>query len=215
MARSAEKYIESLYAKDRDLQRVLDGIEASGMPQVSVAPVYGKLLTLLVRISGASSVLEIGSLGGYSGICLARGLSGEGRLISLELNPEFAEMSRRHLEMSGLADRVEYRVGEALQSLRELEREAAAFDFFFIDADKGNYPDYLEWAIHLSRPGALIVADNLWLHGKTFDPEKETSSVQTIRLFNRRIATDSRLESVMLPAYDGLAIARVRPAPDR
>ena len=207
---SAEQYVESLFAADEHLERVKESIRANGMPEISIAPGYGRLLTLLVRISGAQRVLEIGALGGYSGICLARGLGENGKLISLELNESFAELAQANLRAAGLGDKVEYRVGEALSHLERLHDEGARFDFVFIDADKGNYVHYLEWSLGLANPGALIVADNALMHGKTMNPEVTSPSVQVIREFNRRIATDDRLESVILPAYDGLCIARVK-----
>ncbi|MCZ8518072.1 MULTISPECIES: O-methyltransferase [Paenibacillus] len=207
---TAEQYMESLYGEDLQLQRVKEGLAAGGIRDISIAPGYGRLLTLLVGISGAKQVLEIGALGGYSGICLARGLPEGGRLYSLELSPEYAAVARRHLEEAGYGDQVEYRIGEALDSLKTLEEEGRKFDLFFIDADKGNYPNYLEWAIRLANPGALIIGDNLLMRGKTTNPEEKGSGVTRMREFNRMIAGDPRLEGVMLPAYDGLALARVR-----
>jgi len=206
----AERYVESLYAADADLSRVKEGIRARNMPEISIAPGYGRLLTLLVKMSGAKRVLEIGALGGYSGICLARGLGEDGKLVSLELNPEYAALAKRHLIEAGLGDKVEYIVGEALAGLEQLAREGRTFDLFFIDADKGNYPEYLEFAIRLGAPGALIVADNIFLRGKTYKAEHNGPSAQSLRRFNRMIATDPRLESTILPGCDGLAIARIR-----
>ncbi|MCZ8512045.1 O-methyltransferase [Paenibacillus filicis] len=207
---SAEQYMEGLYPEDEQLSRVLEGIRAQDMPQISIAPGYGRLLTLLVKMTGARQLLEIGALGGYSGICLARGLGEEGRLFSLELKQEYADLAHRHLREAGLGDRVEYRVGEALHSLEQLEREGRRFDYYFIDADKGNYPNYLEWAIRLANPGALIVGDNLLMRGKTLNASERGNAVTKMREFNERIASDPRLESVLLPAYDGLALARVK-----
>lgn len=202
--------MEGLYPEDEQLNRVLEGIRVQDMPQISIAPGYGRLLTLLVKMTGARQLLEIGALGGYSGICLARGLGEDGRLYSLELKQEYADVAHRHLREAGLGDRVEYRIGEALTSLEQLEREGRRFDFYFIDADKGNYPNYLEWAIRLANPGALIVGDNLLMRGKTLNASEKGNAVTQMREFNRRIAGDPRLESVLLPAYDGLALARVK-----
>lgn len=207
---TADRYVESLYETDADLERVNEAIRRHGMPEISVAPGYGRLLTMLVRLSGANRLLEIGALGGYSGICLARGLNEGGKLLSLELKEEFASVAKENLTAAGFGDVVEYRIGEALDSLERLDEEGAAFDFFFIDADKGNYVNYLDWAIRLAAPGALIVGDNALLHGKTMDPEAKGNSVAVVREFNKRIATDPRLESTILPAYDGLCIARVK-----
>lgn len=209
-ASDPEAYIEDLYERDEVLEAVRNSVVARGMPDISVAPAYGRLLTLLVRISGARRVLEIGTLGGYSAICLARGLDKGGKVVSLELDPNWAQLARSNLEMAGLADRVEVRVGEALGHLKRLEEAGERFDLFFIDADKGNYPDYLEYAIRLGAPGSLIVADNVFLRGKTYKSEHNGPSALSLRRFNRMIATDPRLESTILPGCDGLAIARIR-----
>lgn len=209
-AETAEQYMESLAAEDEQLAKVRQSIREAGMRDISVANGYGRLLTLLVRMSGASSVLEIGALGGYSGICLARGLGDGGRLVSLELKPEYAELAKRNLTEAGFGGKVDYRIGEALTSLERIAEEGLAFDFFFIDADKGNYLNYLEWAIRLARPGAIIVGDNTLMRGRTLDPAENGGSVTRMREFNRMIAQDPRLEGALLPAYDGLAIARVK-----
>jgi predicted O-methyltransferase YrrM len=206
---TAEQYADSLYEKDADLARAEAGIREHGMPEISVPAGYGRLLTMLVRLSRAKRVLEIGALGGYSGICLARGLPEDGKLVSLELQAEYAEVARKHLTEAGLGDKVEYRVGEALISLEQLEKENARFDFFFIDADKGNYPNYLDYALRLANPGAVIVGDNALLHGRVADESVSSPSVDAMRAFNRRIATDKRLLSTLLPAYDGLVVAMV------
>jgi caffeoyl-CoA O-methyltransferase len=205
-----EAYIESLYAADPELEQVRQSLREHGVHDISVAPGYGRLLTLLVRMSGARNIIEIGALGGYSGICLARGLPENGKLLSLELKQEFADLARSNLVNAGLGGKVEYRVGEALAHLRQLEQEEARFDFFFIDADKGNYVNYLELAIRLSNPGAIIAGDNTFLRGRTLDADDNGSSARKIRLFNELIASDPRLESTILPAYDGLALARVK-----
>lgn len=207
---TAEQYADSLYAKDEQLERVLETIRASGMPEISVKPGYGRLLTLLVKLSGAKRVLEIGALGGYSGICLARGMTEEGRITSLELKEEYAALAHANLREAGHGDQAEYLTGEALSSLERLGAEERRFDFFFIDADKGNYPYYLEWAIRLGTPGAVIIGDNTLLHDKVMDPVQKGNNVRQMREFNRLMAEDPRLESVMLPAYDGLTIARLR-----
>jgi caffeoyl-CoA O-methyltransferase len=207
---SNEDYVESLYKNDEALTRVIEGIRAKGMPEISIAPGYGRLLTLLVQASGAQHILEIGALGGYSGICLARGLGPHGKLLSLELKQEYADVAFSHLEQAGLGEKVVYRVGDAMVTLQELVKEEKRYDFFFIDADKGSYPDYLEFALTLANPGAIIVGDNSFMHGRTMNPSENGNSVQAVRRFNERMAADPRLESTILPAYDGLAIARVK-----
>jgi predicted O-methyltransferase YrrM len=205
-----ETYVDGLFAADEDWVRVRERLAANDMPDISVEPGYGRLLTLLVRASGVCDALEIGALGGYSGICLARGMAAGGSLVSLELKPEFAEVARSSMEAAGFGGVVEYRLGDAKLSLVALAEEGRKFDFFFIDADKGGYPDYLEWAIKLARPGAIIAADNTLLRGKTIDQTRNGPSVQAIRAFNEAIARDERLIGAMLPAYDGLALAVVK-----
>ncbi|MBP3961458.1 O-methyltransferase [Paenibacillus lignilyticus] len=207
---STEQYVERLLGEDADLARVHQTIQQLGMPEISIAAGYGRLLTMLVRMSGAKNVLEIGALGGYSGICLARGLSDGGRLTSLELLQNYADVARGSLEAAGLGDRVEYRVGDAKGSLAVLAEEGRKFDFFFIDADKESYPLYLEWAIKLANPGAVITGDNALLHGRTIDPEKNGPSVLAMREFNESMVSDERLIGTLLPAYDGLAVAVVK-----
>jgi len=210
MTQSDEQYMDSLFAEDEVLERVMEGTRNAEMPEISIAPGYGRLLTILVKTSRAQRILEIGALGGYSGICLARGLDDEGKLISLELKPEFAEVAKRHVTEAGFGHQVEYHIGDAMESLAKLEAEGQRFDFFFIDADKGNYLNYLEYAIRLANPGALIVGDNTLLRGRTTDLTRNGPAVQVVRQFNERIAQDPRLMSTMLPAYDGLAIAMVK-----
>lgn len=205
-----EQYSEELYAEDEQLNKVKQSIEDSGIRDVSVVPGYGRLLTLLVKSSGAKSALEIGALGGYSGICLARGLSEGGKLVSLELKEENAALARSNMAAAGYGEIVDYRVGPALDSLIELERQERRFDFFFIDADKENYPVYLEYAIKLALPGAIIAGDNTLLRGRTLNPEKNGPAVLAMRKFNEMIARDERLLSTFLPAFDGLALALVK-----
>ncbi|MDQ6421835.1 O-methyltransferase [Paenibacillus sp. LHD-117] len=208
-----EHYVDGLYEADADLERVKAGIAEAGMPDISIADGYGRLLTLLVRMSGARKVLEIGALGGYSGICLARGIDqqeGGGSLVSLELLQPYADVAARHLAEAGFGGVANFIVGDAKESLVRLKEEGRTFDFFFIDADKEGYPVYLDYALQLAEPGAVIVGDNILLRGRTTDDTKQGPSVQAIRAFNERIARDGRLESTVLPGYDGLAIARVR-----
>ncbi|WP_028610292.1 O-methyltransferase [Paenibacillus harenae] len=205
-----EQYVDSLYEADADLKRTKEGIAAAGMPDISVADGYGRLLTMLVSLSKAQKILEIGALGGYSGICLARGLQAGGSLVSLELLQNYADLAKTHMEAAGLGGKVEYLIGDAKESLAELKAAGKKFDFFFIDADKEGYPVYLEYAIELAEPGAVIVGDNIFLRGRTTDPAKAGPSVQAVRSFNETIAADNRLMSTLLPGYDGLAIAIVK-----
>ncbi|TFE31562.1 O-methyltransferase [Cohnella luojiensis] len=211
MSVSPDQYFDRLYDKDEDLERVIASIRKAGMPEISVAQGYGRLLTFLISLSHSSSVLEIGALGGYSGICLARALPVGGRLVSLELKQEYADLARSNMEDAGLGEKAEYLVGDASDSLAELIRQEARFDFFFIDADKESYPHYLEECIKLANDGAIIAADNTLLRGKTIDDLKQGPSVLAMRRFNEMIARDPRLMGVHLPAYDGLALARIKP----
>jgi len=205
-----EQYVESLYPVDDDLERAKGGIRAKGMPEISIAPGYGRLLTLLVKMSGAMRILEIGALGGYSGICLARGLTDGGKLLSLELEQEYADLARSHLQQAHLGDKVDYMVGDALLTLQELAEKGQRYDFFFIDANKGSYPKYLEYAIQLAAPGAIIVGDNAFMNGFSANDAENSAAVKAMRIFNKQMATDIRLDSTILPAYDGLAVARVK-----
>lgn len=205
-----EEYSEQLYTEDELLLQVKAAIAANGMPEVSIAPGYGRLLTMLVTLSRSARLLEIGALGGYSGICLCRGLTREGSLTSLELRPEYAALAECHLQQAGFGERVEYKIGPALDSLKLLEAQGQRYDFFFIDADKENYPNYLEYAIRLASPGAIIAGDNIFLRGRTLNSEKNGPAVQAMRRFNEMIASDPRLTSTLLPAYDGLALAMVK-----
>lgn len=207
---NAEQYVESLIQDDPILEKVKEGIRQEGMPEISIAPGYGQLLTLLVRMTKAKRILEIGALGGYSGICLARGLSEGGKLISLDMNAQFASVAKRHLVMAELGHFVEYRIGDASASLQQLVEEGAMFDLVFIDADKGGYPNYLEKAIEMAIPGTVIVGDNTLMHGKSMNPDASSPSVLAMRQFNETMTSDPRLEGMIIPAYDGLAIARVR-----
>lgn len=205
-----EEYSEQLYTEDELLLEVKEAIAANGMPEVSIAPGYGRLLTMLVSLSRSTRILEIGALGGYSGICLCRGFAGGGQLTSLELKPEYAQLAKSHLAKAGFADNAEYKIGPALDSLKLFEAEGRTFDFFFIDADKENYPNYLEYAIRMASPGAIIAGDNIFLRGRTLNTDKNGPAVQAMRRFNEMIASDERLTSTLLPAYDGLALAMVK-----
>ncbi len=207
---NAEQYMNELIEEDELLLQIKATIRENKMPEVSVEPGYGRLLTLLVQMSGARSVLEIGALGGYSGVCMARGMNAGGRIVSLELRPDYAEVAQEHVRLAGYGDQVEYRIGEAIHSLAQLQQEGQRFDFFFIDADKLNYVNYLDYALELATPGAIIVGDNLLLRGRTLNLERNGPAIQTVREFNRRMASDPRLTGTLLPAYDGLAIARVK-----
>lgn len=202
-------YVEALLGSDPDLDRVRRRMAEEGLPEIAIAPVYGRLLTLLVLARGAREVLEIGALGGYSGICLARGLSEGGRLTSLEIREDYARLAHESLSSAGLGERVEYRIGDAHESLAALEREGRRFDLFFLDADKEGLPAYLEAAIRLSSPGALVVADNALWKDRVLDPDDDSPETRAVRRLNRMVSEHPALTGVVLPAFDGLAIARV------
>lgn len=203
-------YIESLYGDDMQLEKIKQAIIDHGMPSISINPGYGRFLTMLVRISRAKRILEIGALGGLSGICLARGLQEDGQLLSLELQESYAQLAKQHLTEAGYGDKVSYMIGDAKDSLHSLAEQGETFDFFFIDADKGSYADYLDYSIKLARPGAIIAADNTLLKGKVYNVNAQGASAQAVRLFNERMATDDRLVSAILPAYDGISLAMVK-----
>jgi caffeoyl-CoA O-methyltransferase len=199
-------------AEDEALRSVLAEAKQAGLPQIQISPIQGKLLQLLAAMCNARKILEIGSLAGYSGIWLARALPADGRLVTLEVNPEHAQVVRNSFKKAGVADRSEVRVGKALDLLPQLQSEAP-FDLVFIDADKPPYPQYLDWALRLTRPGSIIVADNCIRGGEVFrQPEDEGTA--GIAEYNRRIASDSRLLSLALAMdddyTDGFAISVVK-----
>ncbi|WP_422123861.1 O-methyltransferase [Planococcus sp. X10-3] len=206
------QYINSVFTKqDDELDGVIKSIEAHGMRQISVPPASGKLLTMLVSISGAKNILEIGALGGYSGICLARGFGADGKLTSLELEESYAELAHSNLAQAGFGNQVHYLTGPALDSLQKLTEANETFDFFFIDADKENYENYLEACIKLAQPGAIIVADNVLAQGTVADPEAAPQrNTEIMKSFNRVTANHPQLESLLIPLGDGMTVARVK-----
>ncbi|MDQ0270385.1 O-methyltransferase [Cytobacillus purgationiresistens] len=210
--KQTNSYIDSVYnAQDALLEEVITSIKENGMPSISVSPSSGKLLTLLVSISGAKNVLEIGALGGYSGICLARGFGSEGELTSLELEEKYAKLAHRNLSIAGFADQVSYITGEALQSLEKLVSDNKQFDFFFIDADKENYEHYLGYCINLAESGALIVTDNVLAGGSVVDPgAKRKRYTEIMKNFNETVANHPQLESLLIPIGDGMTISKVK-----
>src|SRR5271156_3105538 len=168
---SVDRYItDMLIPADPALEAALTASTEGGLPPIAVAPNQGKWLMILAQAIGARSILEMGSLGGYSTIWLARALPSDGRLMTLEADPRHAEVARANIARAGLADKVELRLGKALDTLPEIALEGLSpFDLIFIDADKGNYPGYIEWALKLSRPGTLIIGDNVVRDGKVLD----------------------------------------------
>ncbi|RST61691.1 O-methyltransferase [Siminovitchia terrae] len=206
------QYIDTVfYDPDPILEEVISSIKENGMPSISVSPSSGKLLTMLVSIAGAKNILEIGALGGYSGICLARGFGEEGTLTSLELKDEYAELAGSNLTKAGFGNQVSYMAGPALENLETLVSDQKRFDFFFIDADKANYDNYLEYCIKLADPGALIVADNMLAGGSVADPDATPKRyTEFMKKFNKMVANHPQLESLLLPIGDGMTVSRVK-----
>lgn len=204
-------YINKVFVDQDDiLESVLTAIDEKGMRPISVSPASGKLLTMLVAMTGAEHVLEIGALGGYSGICLARGFGAQGHLTSLELEQDYAELANAHLAKAGFDSQVDYLTGPALDSLAQLKNDGRAFDFFFIDADKENYENYLAACLELAENGALIVADNVLAGGSVADAGKERQHTEFMKKFNETAARHPKLESILLPVGDGLLVSRVK-----
>ena len=196
-------YIKTLFVhEDNALQRIREDARAEGLPGIQVPEELGVLLGILARAVGARKILEIGTLGGYSGTWLARALPPGGKLITLEVNPHHAEVARHAFQQANVSERVDIRVGPALDTLPTLQSEAP-FDLVFIDADKDNYPAYLDWAIALARPGALIVADNVLQGGRVLANPPPDAGVAGIQEFNRRAAQHPRLSALILSMRDG------------
>ena len=196
---------------DEVLDAALAASAAAGLPAHDVSPLQGKLLELLARLQGARAILELGTLGGYSTIWLARALPPGGRLVTLEADPRHAEVARANLARAGLAAAVEVRVGPALETLPSL---AGPFDLVFIDADKRSNPEYLAWALELTRPGSLIVADNVVRGGAVADEGSTDAGVRGVRRFLELVAAEPRLhataiQTVGAKGYDGFALALV------
>lgn len=205
-----EDYIGRTFSpQDEALSGALADSRRAGMPEIHISPAQGRLMQLLVEISGARRMLEIGTLGGYSAIYLARGLPEDGSLVTLELDEENARIARANIERAGLSDRVEVRAGDARELLSQMQRP---FDLVFIDAEKEDYPEYLDHALRLSRSGSLILADNTIWGGAVMDDSADEGGA--LREFNRRVAADERLSATIIPLLrervDGLAVARVR-----
>jgi predicted O-methyltransferase YrrM len=210
---AVDRYItDQLVPNDAALDAVLAASTAAGLPAIQVAPNQGKLLMLLAQLRGARRILEIGTLGGYSTIWLARALPKDGRLITLEFDPKHADVARGNFARAGLSNIVELILGPALDALPKL---TGPFDLIFIDADKANVPAYFIWSLKLSRPGSLIIVDNVVREGNVIDPTSSDASVQGIRKFYEMLAAEKRVtatafQTVGSKGYDGLAIALVR-----
>ena len=208
-------FTEALIRPDRGLDAALETNRNSDLPAIDVTALQGRFLEMLVSVSGARRVLEIGTLGGYSTIWLARSLPRDGVVVTLEIDPKHAAIARKNIATAGFADRVDLRVGPAAESLAALAAEPVApFDLVFIDADKAGYPEYLKWALKLSRPGTLIIADNVVRDGKVTDAKSPDPNIQGVRRFTEMVSAESRLSATVLQTvgskgYDGFAIALV------
>jgi predicted O-methyltransferase YrrM len=213
---AVDRYItDLLIPRDAILDAALESSRAAELPPINVSPTQGKLLHILARAQGARRILELGTLGGYSTIWLARALPQGGRLVTLEANAKHAEVARQNIARSGLTQLVELRLGSALDSLKQMVAAGdAPFDFIFIDADKPGYPDYLIWTLKLSRPGTMIIADNVVRNAKVINSSSDDPNVQGIRRFNEVLATEPRLtattiQTVGSKGYDGFTLALV------
>jgi predicted O-methyltransferase YrrM len=213
---AVDRYITDIFiASDPVLDATLQDSDAAGLPPHHVSPNQGKLLMLLALIHQARNILEIGTLGGYSTIWLARALPANGRLITLESEPKHAEVARKNITRAGLTNIIEVRVGKAVDTLAKLATEGChPFDLIFIDADKPSNPEYLAWALKLSRTGSLIIADNVVRDGAVIEANSTDPKVQGVRCFNEILGSEPRvtataIQTVGSKGYDGFAIALV------
>lgn len=211
-----DDYIAGLFVNpDPALDAALAASEKAGLPAIEVSPPAGKFLMLLAKMVGAKRILEIGTLGGYSTIWLARALPRDGRLITLEADAKHAKVARKNIDNAGFAEVVDIRVGKALDALPRLEAEKAGpFDLFFLDADKPNNPAYFEWALKMSRPGSVIVADNVVRYGALIDMESTDANVKGVRSFLEIVSREKRvsataIQTVGVKGHDGFAVALV------
>ena len=213
---AVDRYITDLLVPaDPALDAALAASAAGGLPAINVAPNQGKFLALLAQLQKARSILEIGTLGGYSTIWLARALPAGGRLVTLEADPAHAKVARANIENAGLASVVDLRLGPALETLPQIAAEGLGpFDFIFIDADKPAYPEYFAWAMKLSKRGSLIIADNIVRKGAVIEPNHEDPRVHGVRRFNELVAAEARvsataIQTVGSKGYDGFVMAMV------
>jgi caffeoyl-CoA O-methyltransferase len=203
-----ESYVGGLFApEDPVLLALREDADRAGLPPIAISPDTGRLLQVIMRAVGARRVLEVGTLGGYSALWMARALPADGRIVTLESVAAHAEFARRHLDGAGVGAQVEIRIGNAIQLLPALDGER--FDLVFLDADKEPLPTYLEWALRLVRPGGAIVADNALWGGRVLDDRVTDEATLAVREFNRRLATDPRITGIVVPTHDGVAIGIV------
>ncbi|HTP69885.1 MAG TPA: O-methyltransferase [Dongiaceae bacterium] len=213
---AVDNYISGFLASHDDvLEQALKNSAMEGLPEIQVSPTQGKLLHVLARMIKAHNILEIGTLGGYSTIWMARALDPGGRILTLEFDPKHAEVARANFSHAALTKTIEVRVGPAMETLPKLAAEAhAPFDLIFIDANKSQMPEYFDWSLKLSRPGSVILADNVVRDGKVIDAHSPDPDIQGVRRFNERLASESRvsateIQTVGSKGYDGFALAVV------
>ena len=213
---AVDKYLTEVAVRPEPaVEDALTASHAAGLPAIAVSAPQGKQLMLLAKLQGARSILEIGTLGGYSTIWLARALPAGGRLVTLESDPKHAAVALSNIAHAGLTDVVELRLGPALEALPALFAEGRGpFDFIFIDADKPSIPDYFTWSLKLSRPGSVIIVDNVIRNGAMIDPESGDANVKGVRRFNDMLATEARVSATVIQTvgckgYDGFAMALV------
>ena len=214
---TVDQYISDLFIKKDDaLDKITSNIETSGIPQISVSANQGSLLQILALATGAKKILEVGTLGGYSTVWMARALPADGKLITLEIDPKHAEVAKTNLKTAGQDHKVEIRLGKAIDLLPQLEKEGAGpFDMIFIDADKPPYAEYFQWALKLSRPGTLIIADNVIREGKVVNENESDEMVKGARRFNEVLSKETRVTATIIQTvgeklHDGIALAVVK-----
>lgn len=209
MSDRAGDYIAALFsAEDELLASLREEADRTGLPPISISADEGRLLQVLLTAIGARRVLEVGTLGGYSAICMARALPPGGSVLTIEIEEKHADFARRYIQRAELTDRIDVRVGRALEVLPALDGER--YDAIFLDADKEPLPTYFEWALRLVRPGGLIIADNALWGGRVYDGDESDERTRGVREFNRRMSTDPRVLGIIVPTHDGVAVAVVR-----
>ena len=214
---SVDNYLgEVLVRQDRHLDDAVAASDAAGLPSIQVSPPQGKLLEILIQMMGAKTILEVGTLGGYSTIWMARSLPADGRVVTIEIDPKHARVAQENFSRAGLAEKIDLRTGNAREILPAMIEEGAGpFDFAFIDADKASNPDYFGWALEMSRPGSVIIVDNVIRDGHVVEADSEDESVKGVRRLNEVMGGDPRvsvtaLQTVGIKGYDGFSVAIVR-----
>ena len=207
-------FMTKLLPENEHLNTALQANKAAGIPEIDVSPTQGRLLYLLAKMKSAVNILEIGTLGGYSSICLAQALPQAGKVVTLEINEEYAKVAKQNIANAGYGQKVEVIVGNALDSLPNLKNDELLFDFIFIDADKPNNPAYLKWALKLANSGALIIADNVVRNGEVINENSEDERVRGIQEFMDLVKANPRIEAtaiqtVGVKGYDGFVLAVV------